>query len=787
MAIEDYYRKYIGSERLGGRFSAVRSGDFIRADIVKAMPLDDRGRFESAKKFVSLGFDKSFEGLEVIVISEPSSSSLSRARQAFSGVEFVVDAPDVYGEVCPFEHGTSEAPDAILKPSFERTASPVWVKQVFENKPWIGWSAEENEVVFPGVDPIDVPAPPVSVAVPVYNKPDRFMPFFRSLKECTIYPNLLNVVIVNDGSDEYSTSLLRELCAENENYVLVEQENSGYLLAANKAIDHGFYLGADYVVTCNTDLLVTHGWLSGMVRAAIRTNASLVNPLSNQQALISLPMTMEKSYGMRRFAGRVSYIDAAIAASFIPPSYPDAVTSIGNCLMIASSAWQGYGPFDEHVYGQGYGEECELWARIRSDGGKCVVADDVYVYHESHGTMDAAEEREAEGMSKFLERWRPLYNREMVKMRLWDKRMDRVRMTASSMMPHSMPVRFICFNIGNYGGVQCVVTLVNELIKRGFNASIEYVVKQNHSFKFQAGPNVHSNAASIVALANDESTEGGFIVATHWFTGELLQQIMDQTDDVIPLAFWQDREDLFIEPNGTFSLKKTSMEKYPKIPNRIVNAKWVGDSAKDELGISNFKHIPVGVDCNKFYPGEKRESKVKIVSMYRPSTPRRGAKRLESMIKKIKERYGEAVSVETFGEYCTFADVDHGKCSPDKVASIMRTASIVIEPSDFQGFGLPGLEGMASGCALVSTDNMGVHEYGIHSVNCFIANTDRDLLSHVYELIDNPELVERIGKQARERALEFDWQIISDRWAEHLNEIYKKSGFQKYSRDPLPF
>ena len=110
----------------------------------------------------------------------------------------------------------------------------------------------------------------------------------------------------------------------------------------------------------------------------------------------------------------------------------------------------------------------------------------------------------------------------------------------------------------------------------------------------------------------------------------------------------------------------------------------------------------------------------------------------------------------------------------------MRTASIVVEPSDFQGFGLPGLEGMASGCALVSTDNLGIHEYGRHSENCFIANRDADLLGHLYELVENPSLCERIGREGRETALTFDWSVISDRWADHLLSLYSKSGYTKY-------
>ena len=785
MAIDDYYRQFNGSIQLSGSLSVLQKGDFVRADVIKGLGSSERRLFASAKKFGSLRLDDSFRGLEIISLSGPSSSQSRSIKDASLNIR--IDSPGSYVDSCPFPCSDHPNPDVIISPSLDRPSTPSWVREVYKSKPWQGWSSDDGEVVFPGVDPITVSPPSVSIAVPVYGKPDRFVPFFKSLLENTKYPNLSKVVIVNDGSDEYSTKTLEEICSSDDRFILLSQDNCGYLRSANRAIGESFHLGADYVVTCNTDILVTPNWLSSMVRGAIRNNAALVNPLSNQQALISLPMSLERSGGMRRLSGRVSYLDAALAASFIPPSYPDAVTNIGNCMLIERSAWQEFGPFDEDIYGDGYGEECELWARLRNDGRRCIVADDCYVYHESHGTMEGASDKERDGLNRFLSRWRPLYNREVIKMRKWDKDMDRVRSLCSSMMPSSMPVRFLCYNIGNFGGVQCVVTLVNELTKLGFDATVEYALDQKAGFKYLVGPNKHNNAESMRSLVKDSRCDEGVIVATHWFTGEILHDIMSNDPKIIPLAFWQDREDLFVEPNGDISLRDRSVSTYTKIPNRIVNAKWVGESAKDELGISSFTHIPVGVNTNKFYPGEKRQSRVRIVSMYRPETPRRGGKRLERIFKDLKSRYGDAISLETFGSRCTFADVDHSKCSQDKVAQIMRSASIVFEPSDFQGFGLPGLEAMASGCALVSTDNLGIHEYGIHSVNCFIANRDKDLFDHICELVDNPELVSRIGESARESALDFDWSKIAIRWANHLNELYARSGFQKYHPDPLPF
>lgn len=781
MAIEDYYRQYDSERPLTGQFSAVMRGDYVRADLLRELRGDLKSRFSSARKFSQLRLDESYRGLDVISAEASGAAKLRRVRGASkpSAVKVVVEAPEAYRESCPVNHSQHDSPDVILSPSLDRDPSAVWVRQVFEDRPWMGWSSQPGEVQWPNFEPLEFSPPSVAVVIPIYNKPDRFVDCLESIAEETNYPNLANVYIVNDGSDDYSSELIRSI-AEQNGWVVLNHPNQGYLYSANKGITQAFKDGADYVASCNSDILVTRGWLSGMVRAALRNNAALVNPLCNQQALISLPMSMEKAHGMRRLGGGVSYVTAAIAASMVPPSYPDAVTSVGNCLLIERSLWNTHGPFNADIYGTGYGEECELWALARKDGKRCTVADDVYVYHESHGTMERASERERDGARTFMKRWRPLYMREVVKMRLWDKRLDPVRSVASSMGPHGIPVRFVCFNIGPYGGVYCVVRLVNELTKRGFCASIDYVLNQPHDFKFLSGPLKHNNAAALRSVGCGPNEDESIVVATHWFSGEVVKSIADSGAKIIPLAFWQDREDMFLEPNGSVSLRQGSIDTYPTIPNRIVNARWVGESAQEDLGISSFTHIPVGVDCHKFYPGPVRESRVKIVAMHRPSTPRRGAKRLQRLYVNLRERYGEQVSLETFGEPCSFSDTHHGKVSQDKVAQIMRDASIVLEPSDFQGFGLPGLEGMASGCAVVSTDNMGVHEYGRHGENCFIANTDEDLLGHLYELVDNPELVERMGSEGRQTALNFDWSIIADRWAEHLTSLYKKSGFTKH-------
>jgi hypothetical protein len=61
-----------------------------------------------------------------------------------------------------------------------------------------------------------------------------------------------------------------------------------------------------------------------------------------------------------------------------------------------------------------------------------------------------------------------------------------------------------------------------------------------------------------------------------------------------------------------------------------------------------------------------------------------------------------------------------GVLSRDGVARLLSTAHIVVDPSLFQGFGLVGLEAMASGAACVLTDSGGVMEYARHDDNALV-------------------------------------------------------------------
>lgn len=756
----------------------------VRSDLLKFLDSAIRSSFKPAIKFEHLGLHRGDKGVDVLVSPlrrRGARESLSTGLNVKLGLGF---EPFLETATLPTSPSAETRSCTIFPRGIDNNAG--WTDAVYRMRPWTGWDKEDSGkacVVFPGVQKIEDSPPKVGIIITCFNKPDRIRHCISSVLERTDYPNY-SVYLIDDGSDAYTESVIGSF--SRDNVEVIRHSNRGYIKSANRGARDAIKDGCDYIVFVNSDVRVTVGWLSGMVRASLRTNAAIVNPLSNQQGPISLPMSGEKSWGFSRLSGGRGYIDAAVACSFLPPSYPEAVTNVGQCMMVRKEEWLASGPFDSGIYGSGYGEECELWARVLSEGGRGIVADDVYVYHESHATHEDAERREKEGARKFIERWSELYDKKAGQIRLWPDRTRNARKLISSILPRQCPVRFILVNIGPYGGVYCVLRLVDELNERGLNASAEYVIHQPNSFRLTTGPNHHKDTMALRSLAKKPQNSGGFLVATHWDTSDLLRSNHAQ-GTFIPLAFWQDREDKFIDPDGQHPVRESSTKSYVKIPNRIVNAKWVGESAVEELGIDGFNHIPVGVDCDKFYPPDwllnstKRQGEtIRIFAMHRPSTPRRGAGRMKKLHKRIKEKYGNSVSIETFGEHCAWSDFHHGELSQDRLAELMRQADILVEPSEFQGFGLPGLEAMASGMCLVSTDNKGIHEYGVHQRNCLIEG-DESLESLLGMVIEDESLRLRLRLLGRSDSLDFDWSKIADRWVVALSRMYSDSGLTKFA------
>ncbi|MCB1333493.1 MAG: glycosyltransferase [Roseivivax sp.] len=232
----------------------------------------------------------------------------------------------------------------------------------------------------------DAARPAVDVVVPVFNALPDVQACLRSLAEartgCTI-----RVLVVNDGSDAETGAWLREavrtLGTDTVRYELFEHDgNKGYTVAVNTGLKAS---KAPYVVTLNSDTIVTPNWLDGLIRCMRSSpEIGITGPLSNAASWQNVPDLYgdDGAFAINPLPNGMSAADMArVVFGASARDYPRTTFVNGFCFMIRRAVIDAIGYMDEAAFPTGYGEENDFCIRAQDAGFALAYADDTYVFH----------------------------------------------------------------------------------------------------------------------------------------------------------------------------------------------------------------------------------------------------------------------------------------------------------------------------------------------------------------------------------------------------------------------
>ncbi len=108
-----------------------------------------------------------------------------------------------------------------------------------------------------------------------------------------------------------------------------------------------------------------------------------------------------------------------------------------------------------------------------------------------------------------------------------------------------------------------------------------------------------------------------------------------------------------------------------------------------------------------------------------------------------------------------------------KVKKFYSASDIFVFPTSYEAFSHVSLEAVASGLPLLTTKINGTEELLRNGIEgFFIERNPDDIANKLKILINDKELRQKMGENARKRAMDFSWDIITKKYEELYKEIY---------------
>jgi len=115
----------------------------------------------------------------------------------------------------------------------------------------------------------------LSIIVPVYNVENYIRDCFNSIFRQKLNDDDFEVIIINDGTEDNSMTVIADIISQHHNIIIVNQENQGSSVAWNKGIA---IANGEYILLVDADDLLIERRLKLLLEKAVETKADIVVP-----------------------------------------------------------------------------------------------------------------------------------------------------------------------------------------------------------------------------------------------------------------------------------------------------------------------------------------------------------------------------------------------------------------------------------------------------------------------------------------------------------------------------
>jgi glycosyltransferase involved in cell wall biosynthesis len=260
-------------------------------------------------------------------------------------------------------------------------------------------------------------------------------------------------------------------------------------------------------------------------------------------------------------------------------------------------------------------------------------------------------------------------------------------------------------------------------------------------------------------------SEADIVIATSWPTAYSVARLSPRQGIPLYFIFHYEIDD------GPEQLVANS---YSKIARRVAISQLSAETIARATGCEIPHIVKLGIDPKVFYPPVSFEREPSLL-VYLHSGPRKGGQTALKVIRAVRDRH-PTVPINAFGYWAGKpslpADVRfYSKIDDPTLGTIYRSHSIFVYTSDYEGYGLPPLEAMASGCAVVATRTGAIPDYCEHGRTGLLREPGdvHGLIADTLRLCGSPEERATLGRSASAAVLEnLTWDVAAREFAAYL-------------------
>lgn len=321
----------------------------------------------------------------------------------------------------------------------------------------------------------------------------------------------------------------------------------------------------------------------------------------------------------------------------------------------------------------------------------------------------------------------------------------------------SLRITFVVPGTAMSGGIKIIFEYCNRLAERGHQITLASLTAETPEwFAFDKRVHFITSGWSDRRL-NYDLPDGDVVFATQWVTAYPVARLSSTKG--LKFYFVQDYESI------TITTPELADPTYMLPLQKIVVSTRLGEQIKEHSG-TTAEVIPNGMDLKQFFPdlsvrAQFPASDFRIGMLYHWES-RKGFDKGQEAFRIVKAKYPEAKLI-LFGTSKPTEEVQFDEMNlniaGDQVRSYYNSLDIFVSTSYQEGFGLPGLEALASGVSLVTTDSGGVREYALNEKTALVCppGDSKAIADAMIRLRSDLLLKERLIKGGLEIARQFDW------------------------------